>query len=219
MNVWDWQYTWEILPDLLRGLGVTVVVTLLSFVIAIAVGFIWAGLRRANSRVVNRLAKWTVDFIRGTPLLIQIFAVFYILPTYSITLTAFQAGVLAIGLHYSAYVSETYRGAILSVDWSQWEAAAVLGLPRWRLWWSVVAPQAFRAAVPTLANYLIWIYKETALLFVIGIPVLIQVAQVRGTDSFRYLEPLTLAGLMYLAISYLSALAFRRLERKKWTTR
>jgi polar amino acid transport system permease protein len=219
MIVWDWDYTGEILPDLIHGLGVTVVVTLLSFIVAIAVGFIWAGLRRANSLVVNRLAKWTVDFIRGTPLLVQIFAVFYIFPAYGLTLTAFQAGVLAIGLHYSAYVSETYRSAILSVDRSQWEAAAVLGLFRWRLWWSVVIPQAFRAAVPTLANYLIWIYKETALLFVLGIPVLIQVAQVRGTATFRYLEPLTIAGLLYFAVSYLSALSFRRLERRKWTTR
>jgi polar amino acid transport system permease protein len=217
MNTWDWGYTGRILPDMIRGLWITIVVTFLSFGVAIALGLAWAGFRNARVRVVRVATRWTVDFIRGTPLLVQIFAIFYILPTYGVRVTALQAGVFAIGLHYSTYVSETYRGAVLSVDRSQWEASAVLGLSRARLWRSVVGPQAFRAAVPSLANYLIWIYKETALLFVVGVPVLLQVAQAAGNETYRYLEPLTLAGFLYFIVSYPSGLVLRRLERRKWS--
>lgn len=216
MGIWDWGYSVRILPDLMHGLWVTVVITFLSFGVAVLLGIVWAGLRRARIRAIRVATKWIVDFIRGTPLLVQIFATYYILPTYGIRLTALQAGVLAIGTHYSTYASETYRGAVLSVDRSQWEAAAVLGLTRTRLWWSVVGPQALRTAIPSLANYLIWIYKETALLFVLGVLVLLQVAQANGNATYRYLEPLTLAGLLYFAVSYPSALILRRLERRKW---
>ena len=217
MTIWDWGYSGRILPDLMRGLWMTCVVTFLGFGVAIVLGVGWAGLRRAPILVVSATTRWAVDFIRGTPLLVQIFATFYILPTYGVRITALQAGVFAIGIHYSTYVSETYRGAVLSVNRSQWEAAAVLGLSRVRLWRSVVGPQAVRAAVPSLANYLIWIYKETALLFAVGVPVLLQVAQATGNATYRYLEPLTLAGILYFVVSYLSAVALRRLEKRKWS--
>src|SRR6266508_2579037 len=124
MKTWDWGYTGRILPDLIRGLWITFVVTFLSFGVAVALGLAWAGFRNARVRVVRVATRWTVDFIRGTPLLVQIFGIFYVLPTYGVSVTALQAGVFAIGLHYSTYVSETYRGAVLSVDRSQWEASA-----------------------------------------------------------------------------------------------
>lgn len=212
MKTWDWQYAWDIMPALMKGLLITLEVTVLSAVIAMFIGVPIAMAIRSKSYLLKVPVRFVLEFLRGTPLIVQIFFGFYILPQVGVTGSPFVTGVIVLGLHYSCYMAEIYRASIGSIAPGQWEAATALSLSRRRTWTGVILPQALRTSVPAMATYVISMYKETALLFAIGLPVLLYEARDEGIQSFRYLEPYTIAGLLYLAVSYASARAARRLE-------
>lgn len=211
--LWDWSFTVDILPELLRGLGLTVVLTVLGFLIALALGLVLALVRRSPVPLVGRLTGLVLEFVRGTPLLVQAYFAFYVLPTYGVTLSALTTGIVVLGVHYSSYTAEVYRAGIEHVARGQWEAATALSLPRRRTWQSVVLPQAIRAVVPALGNYLISMFKDSAVLSAITVLELLGRATVIGSSSFRYLEPLTMAGLLFLLVSYVAARSIRRVEK------
>jgi polar amino acid transport system permease protein len=196
--IWDWHFAGKILPDLLRGLVVTIEATLLGYVVALILGLVWAILRRSPSRIVNHTVRWVVEFIRSTPLLVQLFFLFFALPS--------------TGLHYSSYTSEVYRAGIADVPVGQWEAATALNLPRRRVWFGVVLPQAVRKVIPTLANYLIAMFKDSPLLLAITVPEMLHSAYDVGAKSLRFLEPMTIVGVLFVIVSVLSSLLLRRLE-------
>ena len=210
--MWDWDFAREILPDLLRALLVTVQATLLGMSLALVLGLIWAFLRRARYRVVSMSVFWTVEFIRSTPLLVQIYFLFFVLPDFGIRMSALTTGTLALGLHYSAYTAEVYRAGIEAVPKGQWEAGIALNISPWHLWRAVILPQAIPPVIPALGNYLVAMFKDTPLLAAIGILELLQTAKLIGAETFRYLEPLTLVGVLVLAISLLSSRFIRHLE-------
>jgi polar amino acid transport system permease protein len=211
---WDWTFAWDILPRLLDGLLVTVEITLAGSAIAMLLGLVIAVLRFSKVPVVSQVVGGLVQFVRGTPLLVQAFFLFYVFPTYGLTLSALATGILAIGVHYSAYAAEVYRAGIESVPRGQWEAATSLSLSTRRRWTGVVLPQAIRAVVPSLGNYVIAMFKDSAILAAITVVELLNAAQAIGSDSYRYLEPLTLAGLLYLLVSYPAARLIRALEHR-----
>jgi polar amino acid transport system permease protein len=211
---WDWQFAWDILPRLLDGLLVTVKITLAGSAIAMVLGLVIAVVRFSRVPALSQVVGGLVQFIRGTPLLVQIFFFFYVLPSYGLTLSALMTGIIAIGVHYSAYAAEVYRGGIESVPRGQWEAATALSLSVRRRWVGVVLPQAIRAVIPSLGNYVIAMFKDSAILAAITVVELLNTAQAIGSDSYRYLEPLTLAGLLYLLVSYPSAKLIRALEHR-----
>ncbi|MDN3352340.1 ectoine/hydroxyectoine ABC transporter permease subunit EhuD [Actinomadura sp. DC4] len=210
--IWDWHFAGKILPDLLRGLVVTVEATLLGYVVALALGLVWAILRRSPSRVINQTVRWVVEFIRSTPLLVQLFFLFFALPSAGVTFSALVTGVIGLGLHYSSYTSEVYRAGIADVPAGQWEAATALNLPRRRVWFGVVLPQAVRKVIPTLANYLIAMFKDSPLLLAITVPEMLHSAYDVGARSLRFLEPMTIVGVLFVIVSVLSSLLLRRLE-------
>jgi polar amino acid transport system permease protein len=212
--IWDWGYAIEILPALLRGLLVTLLATLLGSLLAFTLGLVFAVVRRNRVPVLDPLVRAFVEFWRSTPLLVQAFLIFYVLPGYGITLSPLTAGVLALGLHYACYTSEVYRAGIDAVPRGQWEAATALSLPRSRVWLGVVLPQAVPRVLPALGNYVISMFKEVPLLLAIGVVEVVTVAQQLTAQSFSPVEPLTLAGLLFLLISYPASLAVRRLERR-----
>jgi len=212
--MWDWSYAADITPDLLRGLLLTFQITAMAFVVSVITGLVWAIAGRAPNRVVRGIVRLMLEFVRGTPLLVQLFLVYYVLPDYGIVLKASVTAVLVIGVHYSTYVAEAYRAGIESVPREQWEAARSLHLSPVRTWRAVVLPPAVRFAIPPIGSYLIQMYKETALLFAIGLPVLLAEARSAGGFSFRLLEPFTIAGLMYLAVSVPSSMLVSKLERR-----
>jgi polar amino acid transport system permease protein len=209
---WDWAYAWEILPDLLAGLWMTVLVTTAAGAVSATLGLGWALVGQTARRPVRWVLAGALDFVRGTPLIVQIFFVFFVFAKHGFVLSAFMAGVVVYGLHFSAYMAGVYRANIQAVPRGQWEAAKALGLSRRRTWSVIVLPVAMRRSVPALASYLIQMYKDTALLFAIGLPVLLYEARDVGTQSFRFLEPYTMAGLLYLMISIPAARLLRRLE-------
>ena len=211
--LWDWNYTLEILPVLARASIVTIEATLISFVIALALGLVLA-LLRMSGPVVSWLTSAFVEFIRSTPLLIQIFFLFFVLPQAGIVLDAFTAGIIALSLHYGCYCSEVYRAGLEAVPRGQWEACTALNLSSWNTFKNVVLPQAIPPIVPALGNYLVALFKDTPLLSAIAVLELVQTAKMLGSDTFRYTEPMTIVGLTFLVLSLVSAAGIRWLEQR-----
>jgi polar amino acid transport system permease protein len=210
---WDWSFAERIVPDLLRGLLTTVELTAVASAIALTLGLLVAVVRVARIPVVSAVCTVVMEFLRGTPILVQAYFAFYVLPKYGLQWSAFLTGSVVLGVNYSAYTSEVYRAGIQRVDRGQWEASAALSLPWRRRWQAVVLPQALRASIPALGNYVIAMFKESAILSAITVTELLSQAQTLGSATFRYVEPLTIAALLYLIVSYPCSLAIRRFER------
>lgn len=212
--IWDPKTAAEVFPLLMRGLVVTVQVTAFSTVLALAVGLVLAIASRSQRVVVRGAAHGFLEAIRRTPLLIQLFFAFYVLPEAGILLEPVVCGVLVLGLHIGCYMAEVYRAGIEGVHKGQWEAARALNLSTYRQWTVVVLPQAIPPMIPALGNYLIMMFKESALLSAIAVLDLMGEARLFSNETYRYVEPMTLVGLIYLAISIPSAVAVRYLEEK-----
>ncbi len=155
-----------------------------------------------------------VEFVRNTPLLVQLFFFFYVLPTWDIKFSALTTGVIALGLHYSTYTAEVYRAGIDGVPAGQWEAATALSLSRARTWTAVILPQAIRRVVPALGNYVIAMLKDTPILAIIGVLDMLQNARLEGARTFQYVEPFTMVGIAFIVIAYPASLLMRALERR-----
>jgi len=210
--IFDWHYAWEILPRLAEGLVVTIQATLIGMVVALTLGLVLALARRSRHRLVSWPTGALVEFVRSTPLLVQIYFLFYVLPDAGLRLSPLATGVLALGLHYAAYCSEVYRAGLESVPKGQWEAAVALNLTRWRTMKDIIIPQAIPPVVPALGNYLVAMFKDTPLLSAITVLEVLQTAKLIGAETFRYVEPLTLVGVLFLVLSLLSAALIRWVE-------
>ncbi len=211
---WDWSYAFSLIPRILEGLTITLQATVLATVMAAFVGLVFALGKRSQNRVVRWAFYWVVEFIRRTPVLVQMYFVFFVLPRLGVTLPALVSGVLALGLHTSAYMSEVYRAGIESVPKGQWEAARALNIPPLRLWIDIVLPQALPPMIPAAGNYVMMLFKETALLSTITVLDMMGTARVIGNETYRYFEPITLVGLIYLVISLPAAMSIRFMEEK-----
>ncbi|WBB72081.1 ectoine/hydroxyectoine ABC transporter permease subunit EhuD [Micromonospora sp. WMMD1128] len=210
---WDWGYALEILPDLLSAfLRFTLVATVFGTLLGASLGLVFAVIRRLRVPILSPLVWAFIEFVRSTPLLVQLFFLFYVLPLAGVTLPALTTGVLGLGVHYACYYAEIYRSGIDGVPKGQWEASTALSLPRRFTWSHVVLPQAIRRVLPALGNNVISMFKETPFLALITVPEMVQQARSIGGYSFRYVEPITLVGLIFLAASYPTAIALRRLE-------
>jgi polar amino acid transport system permease protein len=206
------SFALSILPILLIGLVVTLEATALGFVIAAVLGLVFALLRRAPSRVIAWPVAGFVEFIRDTPLLVQLYFLYFVLPKYGIVLPAFLTGALALGLQYSAYTSEVYRAGLDAVRRGQTEAAVALNLTRWQTFRDVLIPQAVPRILPALGNYLVAMLKETPVLSTVSIVDMLNVANVIGDRTFQYLVPLSMVGLIFLILTLLCSAAIRTAE-------
>jgi polar amino acid transport system permease protein len=212
--IFDPQFAWSLLPELGRGLVVTVQATLGGMGLALTLGLAAALARRSRRRWIAWPVGLAVEFVRSTPLLVQLYFLFYVLPSTGVQFSAFTTGVLALGVHYAAYCAEVYRAGLEAVPRGQWEAATALNLTRWQTYRRVVLPQAIPPVVPALGNYLVAMFKDTPLLSAITVLELLQRAKVIGAETFRYVEPLTLVGLLFLAVSLVAAAGVRALETR-----
>ena len=212
-TIWDWDYAWEVLPILGEASVVTLQATVMGFALALVLGLVFAIGRMAGPAWLRLAVAGVVEFVRSTPLLIQIFFLYYVMPDFGLTLDAMPAGVLALGLHYGAYCSEVYRAGLENVPRGQWEASLALNLSPWTTFKDIILPQAIPPVVPALGNYLVALFKETPLLSVIAVLELMQTAKILGSESFQYTEPITLVGLFFLVFSLVSAALIRQVER------
>ncbi|MGJ3249157.1 MAG: ectoine/hydroxyectoine ABC transporter permease subunit EhuD [Elainellaceae cyanobacterium] len=210
----DFEFALSILPELARATIVTIQATILGMLLAATLGLVLAIARRSSQKWLSWTVTGAVEFIRNTPLLVQIFFLFFVLPDFGITLAPFLCGVIALGIHYSSYTSEVYRAGLDGIQKGQWEAAMALGMPpsmRLRL---IIIPQAIPPVIPALGNYLVAMFKDTPLLSAITVLELLQTAKIIGSETFRYLEPLTLVGLIFLVLSLISAAGIRWVENR-----
>jgi len=210
--IFDWAFAWEILPTLGSALIITVQATVLGMSLAVVLGLILAMLRRVRSRWISAPVAVLIEFVRSTPLLVQMYFLFYVLPQTGMRLSPLVTGILALGVHYAAYCAEVYRAGIESVPRGQLEAATALNLSPWRTAVGVVLPQAIPPVVPALGNYLVAMFKDTPLLSAITVVELLQQSKIIGSATFRYTEPLTLVGVLFLLLSLVAAWGVRRLE-------
>jgi polar amino acid transport system permease protein len=213
---WDWAFAAEVLPLLLQGLVLTLQLTVLGSLLAFTLGLLLAVLLRGPLPVAI-VVRGFIEFVRSTPLLVQVFFLFYVLPDIGILISPFATGVIALGLHYATYTADVYRAGIDAVPRGQWEAATALSLPQSRVWTGVVLPQAIPRVLPALGNYVISMFKETPILIAITLLDIVGWAREAGGRTFSYDEPYTIAGLLFLALSYPASLLVRRLERRVGT--
>jgi len=211
---WDWNFVWEILPTLIQGVKITILATLLGSVLAAFVGLGIALARRSPNRLLARTVGFLAEFIRGTPLLVQLYFIFYVLPDIGILLPPLVAGVIGLGLHYGTYTAEVYRAGIDNVPRGQWEAAKACNLSATQTWTHIIIPQAIPPMIPALANYFIAMFKETPLLSAITVLELMNQAKSVANTYYRYIEPITLVGAFFLVISLFSVVLLRWLERR-----
>jgi len=209
---WRWGFTFEILPRLLWATLNTLMAAGIGYAIALVIGLVFALAQRTPSQVLTRGVREAVEFIRSTPLVLQIFFVFYVGPQFGIRLSPWASGMIAIGAHYASYLSEVYRAGIESIPKGQWEASRALNLSTARTYFRVIIPQALPASLPGMGNYLVGIFKDTPMLSVIGVAELMHTANAIGSETYRFLEPYTLVGVIFLLISLPTAAGLRVFE-------
>jgi len=198
---WDWSYAAQILPDLLWGVWVTIVVTAACAAVALGGGLGIAVIGSIGGRTGRICVRTMIELFRGVPILVLLYFGFYGLPQIGVTLPPLTIGVLVLGVVYAAYCSEVYRGALITIPPGIRDACVALGLPTRVVWLKVLLPLAIQKSMPALINYVLVLYRQSAYLFAIGVPVLLTQAQVAGYQSFRYLEPYTIAGFLYLLLN------------------
>jgi polar amino acid transport system permease protein len=203
----------SILPILGIGLVVTLEAAATGFAIAMTLGLALALMRRGRLRLISCPTIGVIEFIRDTPLLVQLFFLYYVLPVYGVVLPAFLTGALALGIQYSAYTSEVYRAGLDAVARGQWEAAVALNLSRARTYRDIIIPQAIPRVVPALGNYLVSMLKETPVLSVVTVVDMVNLANLIGDRTFEYLVPLSLVGLIFLLLTLICSAGIHLLER------
>lgn len=209
----DLQALVDRLPSLGDAVLVTLEMTLGGAILAMVVALVLGGFgARTRTLWVRGPSRVVIEFFRGTSLVVQIFWIFYVLPTFGFKMEALAVAIVALGLNYGAYAAEVVRGSIESVPTGQWEAATALNLPKGRTWFAIILPQAIRKTLPGLGNYAVSMFKETPFLFAITVVEMYQAAQNYGANTFSYIEPLTIVGLLFLLVSYPTSLLVRRME-------
>jgi len=198
---YEWITLAGYLNDFVRASWLTLQVTLLAFVLSMVLGLLTALASASRVRLLRGIASVYIEAIRNTPVLLQIFIVFFGLPSLGITLNAYTAGVIALGVNVGAYLAEVFRAGIQSVPRGQLEAASILGLERSQIFMEVVLPQAARAVYPAIVNNLIQLLLGTSLLSAIALPELSGTATVINARTLLYIQTFTITLIAYLFLS------------------
>ncbi len=210
---WNWHFAWRVLPVLLRGLLVTLEATGAGMILALVIGLIWAVMVRSGKFWLVWPARAIVEFVRNTPLLIQLFFLYYVMPEFHVQMSALATGMVALGINYSAYTAEVYRAGLENIPRGQRDAARALNIPGGWTFRDIIFPQALAPMIPALGNNLIAMFKDTPLLSTITVGEMLQKALVVGDTTFHYLEPLTMVGVLFLLVSLVSSFLIGLFER------
>ncbi|QDS37010.1 amino acid ABC transporter permease [Brevibacillus brevis] len=211
----SWDVIVDALPVLAQGSVVTLKITVISLFFALLIGLLFGLMSTSRSKVLRGIATAYVDFLRGTPLLVQIFFIYFGLPpVLDIKIPETTAGILALSLNAGAYLAEIFRGGILSIDKGQMEAARSLGLTHGKSMRLVILPQAVRRMIPAFVNQFIVTLKDTSLLTVIGIRELMNSGEIIISGNFRSFEIWAVVAVFYFLMIYILSLLSRSLERR-----
>ncbi len=200
------------LPDLLRGAGVTVLLTIEGLSAGFILGLLTALARTYGDKFWRGLAVGYIELFRGTPLLVQLFLIYYGLPGLGITLSRELSAFLALGLNSGAYQAEYLRGSLLAIGEGQMMAGRAIGLSRWKTVWHVILPQALRLAIPAWSNEPVSLLKSTAVVFLIAVPELMAKAKSIAAKTYDPIASYLAVAIIYLAMVYLLDLVLRWME-------
>lgn len=204
----------EFFPVLMQGVLTTIAITLAALVIATAMGLFWALLRVSGIGWLAHSSRLLTNVIRGVPIVVVLFYMYFVLPDFGISLSAFQAGALGLGIAYSSYMAEVFRAGINAVDVGQYEAAQSLGMSRTMLMRRVVLPQAFKISLPPYGNNVVMMLKDSSQTAVITVVELSMQSKLISAATFKSATIFTLVALMYLALSLPMMWGVGKLERK-----
>lgn len=201
----------ESLPIILSALWTTIWVTVASCAGAALLGFLWEIVRR-SSQAMSHVMRFVIDFIRSTPLLVQLYFLYFVLPFYGITLPSFVVGIMGLSIYYSGYLAEVFKAGIDGIPVGQFEAAQSLGLKRLDVVVFVIAPQMLRNIAAPMGNYFVSILKATPYLAIIAVPEMLGEAMEIASDTFRYSEPMLTVGVVFLVLAVAVAQLVRIME-------
>ena len=209
----------EFLPILAQGLRLTLIVTFGSLILATALGLVWALMRVSGVVWLAALAKAVVNVIRGIPVIVQLFYIYFVLPDFGVTLSAVQAAIIGLGIAYSAYQSENFRAGIEAIDRGQIEAAQTLGMGWGMMMRRVVLPQAFRIVLPPYGNLVIMMLKDSSQASTITVAELALQGKLIAASSFKNTSVFTLVALLYLAMCLPLMWLVGRMEKRMGAAR
>ncbi len=205
---------YSFVPLLLKGAGITILLSVVSMALAIALGLVVAFTRFYHPPIIGEIATAYVELYRGTPLLIQLFIIYYGLPNIGIALSPLAAAILGLGMNYAAYEAEVYRAGIEAVPRGQVEAALALGMPRSLTFQTIIFPQAFRISLPAVTNDFIALFKDSSIVSVIAMVELTKTYAILAATTLRYFELGLVVAILYFGMSYPLSLLARRIEKR-----
>ena len=204
----------EFFPILLQGVGLTVLVTLGSLVLSTILGMIWTLMRVSGFRLASLFSAGLINLIRGIPIIVLLFYLYFVMPDFGITLTALQAAILGLGIAYSAYQAENFRAGIEAIDKGQIEASESLGMGWALMMRRVVLPQAVKIILPPYGNIMIMMLKDSSQASTITVAELTMKGQLIASSTFKYTSVLTMVAVLYLVMSVPLILFVGWLERR-----
>ena len=204
----------EFMPILLQGVWLTILVTLGSLALSTILGLVWALMRVSGVRALSGLSASLINVIRGIPIIVLLFYLYFVMPDFGITLTALQAAILGLGIAYSAYQAENFRAGIEAIDKGQIEAAQTIGMSWWLSMRRVVLPQAVRIVLPPYGNIMIMLLKDSSQASTITVAELALQGKLIASSTFKNTSVFTLVALMYLTMSIPLILLVRHFEKK-----
>jgi len=208
-----WRDAVEFLPILLNGVALTIIVTLGSLVLSTLLGLIWALMRVSRIPVLSWSSGAVINVIRGIPIIVLLFYLYFVMPDLGVALTALQAAIIGLGIAYSAYQAENFRAGIEAIDKGQIEAAQAIGMGWWLTMWRVVLPQAVRIVLPPYGNIMIMMLKDSSQASTITVAELALQGKLIASSTFKNTSVFTLVALMYLTMSIPLILLVRHFEK------
>ncbi|WP_338691468.1 amino acid ABC transporter permease [Bradyrhizobium sp. 26S5] len=204
----------EFVPILLQGVWLTIVVTVGSLVLSTVLGLVWALMRVSGIRILTGLSAALINVIRGIPIIVLLFYIYFVMPDFGIALSALQAAIIGLGIAYSAYQAENFRAGIEAIDKGQIEAAQTIGMGWWLTMRRVVLPQAVRIILPPYGNIMIMMLKDSSQASTITVAELALQGKLIASSTFKNTSVFTLVALMYLTMSIPLILLVRHFENK-----
>ena len=209
-----WRDTVEFLPILMSGVALTIIVTLGSLVLSTVLGLVWALMRVSGIGVLTGFSGGLINVIRGIPIIVLLFYLYFVMPEFGVTLTALQAAILGLGIAYSAYQAENFRAGIEAIDKGQIEAAQAIGMSWWQTMRRVVLPQAVKIVLPPYGNVMIMMLKDSSQASTITVAELALQGKLIASSTFKNTSVFTLVALMYLTMSIPLILLVRHFEKR-----
>lgn len=215
----QWEYLFDVklaiesFPYVIQGIWYTLLISFVSMFVGLLLGFFLALGRTSKLFIIRWISRIYISFMRGTPILVFLYILYFGLPIIGIKFSAIEAALIGFSLHSAAYIAEINRSSLSSVDNGQWEAASALGFSYWQTMRGIIIPQATRIALPPLTNVFLDLIKASSLAAVITVPELLQHAKIVGGREFDYMTMYILVALIYWAICSIVSVFQERLEK------